>query len=230
MRTKTLLIAAAAMAAGIMVASAQTYSQNVVGYVNINLASGYTAIANQMDFDGTGTNNTLFTVFGTNLPAPTTVYAWSTAGNTFNFCTWSSTKSGKAWSGDTNDVQLALQPGKGVFVNCPLATNITVVGTVLQSNTIPVNTVVLGSGYNFASSAPPLSGALQTNLNYIPTVGDAVYIWDPVAQSYDANSPYTYASTKSGAHWTPVQPVAKVGQSVFIQTSGTTWTNTLIVQ
>ena len=34
MRTKTLLIAAAALAAGILSSSAQTYSQNIVGYVN----------------------------------------------------------------------------------------------------------------------------------------------------------------------------------------------------
>src|ERR1017187_8339942 len=55
MRTKTLLIAVAALAAGILASSAQTYSQNIVGYANIVLHGNgqYTLVANPFD-DGNG--------------------------------------------------------------------------------------------------------------------------------------------------------------------------------
>jgi len=45
MRTKTLIIASAALAVGILTSSAQTYSQNIVGYVNQVLPAGNTLIA-----------------------------------------------------------------------------------------------------------------------------------------------------------------------------------------
>ena len=34
------------------------YSLNVVGYINIPLVEGFNLVANQLDFDGTGLNNT----------------------------------------------------------------------------------------------------------------------------------------------------------------------------
>jgi len=65
MRTKTLLLAVGALAAGLVTSQAQpVYSANVVGYMNVPLPSGqYISMANQLDFDGTGTNNNVGTVF-----------------------------------------------------------------------------------------------------------------------------------------------------------------------
>jgi hypothetical protein len=49
MRTKTLLIAAAALAVGIISSEAQVYSQNVVGYVNMTIpAGGFQIVGNQL--------------------------------------------------------------------------------------------------------------------------------------------------------------------------------------
>ena len=49
MRTKTLLIAAAALAVGIISSEAQVYSQNVVGYVNMTVpAHSYQVVGSQM--------------------------------------------------------------------------------------------------------------------------------------------------------------------------------------
>ncbi len=64
MRTKTLFIVAAALAAGLATSVAQqnVYSQNVVGYVNKVFTGGgnYTAIANPLNT----TNNTLAGLLG----------------------------------------------------------------------------------------------------------------------------------------------------------------------
>jgi len=219
---------AAAFALSLAASQAQTvYSKNVVGYVNVNLAAGYTAVANQLDYDGTGVNNTLQTVFGSSLPAPTTVWAWSPGAATFVSCTWTASKSGNVWTGDTTDVQAALQPGGAVFVQASSASTLTLVGTVIQGT----NSITIAPGYNFASSTPPLGGDLVANLNYVPVVGDAVYLWDPVAQAYDVNSPYTYVAGKSGNVWTPSVPQVQVGESLFIySTSGNIWTNILVIK
>ena len=50
---KTLLMAAAALAAGIITSQAQpVYSQNIVGYVNQTFVSGYVNVANPLDNGG----------------------------------------------------------------------------------------------------------------------------------------------------------------------------------
>jgi hypothetical protein len=53
---KTLLIAAAALAASVISSQAQVYSQNIVGYVNLSVPeNGFNVLANQLDI-GDGTN------------------------------------------------------------------------------------------------------------------------------------------------------------------------------
>ncbi len=66
MRTKTLLIAAAALAATVISSEAQVYSANVVGYVNVVLQGGYNLEANPFD-DGNG--NHLTNLINPSLPA-----------------------------------------------------------------------------------------------------------------------------------------------------------------
>ena len=59
MRTKTLLMTAAALAAGVIYSQAQgtVYSQNVVGYVNVTIpANGFNLVGNQLDL-GPGSNS-----------------------------------------------------------------------------------------------------------------------------------------------------------------------------
>jgi hypothetical protein len=224
MKAKTLLIAAATLAVGAITSQAQVYSQNVVGYINIQLTNGFNLIANQLDVDGARTNNTVQTFFGTNLPVNSAVYAYSTSGATYLSASYISTKSGKAWTGSTNAVNAALTTGQGVFVSTPSAISFTTVGTVIQGT----NVVSLGSGFNIVAPVSPLAGDIQTNLGYIPHVGDVIDIWSPSAQGYTSAS---YISTKSGPKWSPSSPQLSVGQAVFINTTATSgWTNSLVIQ
>src|SRR5579859_7839113 len=133
MRTKTLLLTAALAAAGALSSMAQSnvYSLNIVGYVNVTLTnggSGFTLFANQLDFDGTGTNNTLNNVLSTNMPNNTTVYKFnpSTGGYTA-----SSYVTGIGWLPDGT---ATLNPGEGAFINVPTTATVTLVGNVLQGN------------------------------------------------------------------------------------------------
>jgi hypothetical protein len=220
MRTKTLLIAAAALAAGIASSSAQVYSQNVVGYVNLTLSEGFNFVANQLDADGTGTNNTVSGVFSTNVPLGTVVYTWN----------------GSSWVGDSLSLKTGtwtvptqpVNPGMGAFVDIPAGAyggstgTVTLTGNVLQGALVNPN--IPGPGYNVVSSMVPLSGGLQTSLGYTPALGDAVYI-------FNAGSYTSYSFSTKTATWNPSEPQIAVGQGFWLDSASSAgWTNNFTVQ
>src|ERR1035437_7936553 len=58
---KTLLMAAAALAAGIITSQAQpVYSQNIVGYINVPAQVGYTTMDNPLSKNGNNSATNLF--------------------------------------------------------------------------------------------------------------------------------------------------------------------------
>jgi hypothetical protein len=224
MRTKTLLIAVAALAIGVASSMAQTYSQNVVGYINLNLTNGYNLFGNQLDLDGKGTNNTVGGVFGTNLSVNSQVLAWQPGSGTYASIIWAKGKSGLGWSGDTNVINKALSVGQGVFVKITNNIVLTEVGNVIQGT----NVTPLISGYNLISFVTPISGAIQTNLSYAPSPNDKVMKWNPATQGYDIS---TYSKGKSGYSWSPSQPVINVGDAIFLSTTNpAAWTNIFNIQ
>jgi hypothetical protein len=217
--SKTLLIAAAALAGSVISSQAQVYSQNIVGYINVPLATGYTALANQLDYDGTGTNNTVATVFGTNLVASSTVFAWEPSTASYTSANWINSRGTLKWLGNTNGISAALNAGNGVFVQSPSANSITLVGTVLQGT----NMISLVTGFNFVSSVAPISGDIVTNLGYVPSAGDTVFTWSSSAQSYTS---YNYINSRGTLKWLPGSPQSSVGQAFFIDAAAAeTWTN-----
>jgi len=207
MRTKALLLAAAALAAGILTSNAQVYSQNIVGYSTVPLSDGFTMVANQLDLDGTGTNNTITTVLGTNLPVNTTVEAWN--GSSFASTKWTGTK----WTASNELITNAMQPGVGFFVSSPVATNITEVGNVLQGT----NVLTITPGFQVVSETVPTTGGIQTTFGYTPTKNDKVEIWNG---SSFATRTWTGSAWLGGG-----EPQLTVGESVFLDSASTGDTN-----
>jgi hypothetical protein len=239
MRTKTLLIAAAALVAGIISSNAQVYSANVVGYVNVALTNGVlNAISPTLDVDGSGTNNTIATVVGTNnIPLNSTIYVYtgsgydtviySKSGHSPNFVTnW--------YLGVTITNNYPLNPGVGFFI-IPGGnfTNVQV-GTVLQGSLTNSKVPSVGGTLGLVSSQVPLSGGITTTLNYQPQVNDTVYL-------YSGGGYQTYIYSKAGhspnfvTNWyygvTISEPQINVGQAFWLKpaNSGSVWTNNFIV-
>ena len=214
MRIKTLLCAAgiAALAIPAMAQTPPVYSLNVVGYVNLTFQGGaYQMVANQLDKDGTGTNNTIFTVFGTSLPQGSVVYKWNNG--------WVQYSYGKAgWSPNST---ASMNPGEGVLVKLggtSLVTN-TVVGTVLQGSLTNIY-IPAGGGYCGLSSIVPITGQIQADLKYVPKTSDVVYKWN--------GGWVQYSYGKAG--WSPPQPTINAGEGFLLKTSpGQTWTNNFVV-
>lgn len=223
MRTKTLLIAAAALVAGIVSSEAQVYSANVVGYVSLTASNGFSAFNTPLDFDGTGTNNTVTSVIGTNLPVGSQVLTWNGSG--FNVNSYQSVKGAPAaWTVPT----ATINPGAGYFISNPSNSpaTLTIVGTVLQGGLTNGN--ITTAGLSFVGSKFPVAGGITSTYGYTPSLSDQVLSWN--GNGYNVN---TYASVKGApASWSSGEPQFIVGQGAFVNTTNPhpVWGTNFVVQ
>jgi hypothetical protein len=252
MRTKTLLMTAAALAAGVISSQAQgtVYSQNVVGYVNLSVpAGGLQMVANQLD---TG-SNTLDNVFsGTGLvSSKTSVLVWNGAGyNQYTYLNCADSPSSPGVAGWYNaaltevGTSTTLGPGQGVFMRNGSASTITVptVGQVVQGT----NLYSVAVGLNVYSIPQPLAGTPldSANVNFPVVSSKTSYLsWNgagfnqytylncadsPTSPGQPGfwNAALTVDEDTNPAAWPPA------GGSFFIRNSATatTWTNVFEVQ
>jgi len=181
MKSKTLLIAAAALAAGIITSEAQVYSQNIVGYVNVPLPGGYSFLSNPLDTsDATGAvndaaTNVIVNTFNAGLgfgPMDgSTLLLWTGTGyNTFYFdSNPADTTTGFT---DANGSPLpcpTLGPGIAYYINNVNASNtVTIVGAVrgVLAGGVGVSNVVTipSQAFSFIGSATSIGGDIVTNL------------------------------------------------------------------
>lgn len=186
MKTKTLVLAAAALTACALTASAQSnvYSLNIVGYVNkiIPVANQYALWSNPLD---TGGDNTITNLFPT-APNGTSIRVWngsSYVGSQKSFGSW-----------NTN---LVLAPGTGFWIKYPLASGVvtnTFVGNVKleQSNGSGggTNNTTITTTFQLLGSKAPFGGTITNsdsigvgtlNLGAALANGSQVRIWNGTA-------------------------------------------------
>jgi hypothetical protein len=167
------------------------YSVNVVGYVNMDLAQGYSMIANQLD-NGAG-----------NLVTELVTPAVGTTFYKFNGSSYDQLQYVGIWIGVPT---LTLAPGEGAFVNMPSAGTLTFTGEVLEGDLVnPVS-----AGYDIYSSMVPQEGTLQTLLGYTPAPGESVFQWNGPG----AATPYT--QSQFVGIWIPSEPNIKVGEAFWL--------------
>ena len=228
MRTKALLCAAGLLAVGAVSSMAQSnvYSLNVVGYINVSLTNGFNLIANQMDLDGNRTNNTVQGVFSTNFPNLTKVYGYSSASGTFGIATYASSSGN--WVGGQPNVNNALSPGGGVWVQIPGTSGtptpltLTEVGNVVQGS----HDLAVATGFQILSLIPPVSATVKTAFGYPAANLDKIYQYNAVTRAFTI---HTFAA--SSGVWTAGEPTPAVGEAFWLQsTSAKTWTQSFTVQ
>ncbi len=181
MRTKTLLIASAALAAGILAASAQTYSQNIVGYINQTLQPGtYQLINAALQADTANDAEALLP----SLQNGDSVYLWNIGNQSYDayqfidYGVW-------VWPDSSVNGPPNIPVGTGFFYfngQGGAETN-TFTGTVVLSQNVTLNAGL----YKLVGSAAPISSDFENaNLNLPLQNGDSIYLWNTGAQSYDA--------------------------------------------
>jgi hypothetical protein len=218
MRTKTLLLAAAALAVGIGASTAQTvYSVNAVGYVNIGLLNGFNLIANPLN----GTNNNINTIMPVAL-ADSVLLRWDPATQGFApadvyFDVGDPAVNG--WYFGDSKSTTVINPGEGFFISSPASTTLTFVGEVPQgnlTNQIPAN-------FSFKSSVVPQSvGIVSVGF---PGVADMLYFtWNAASQGYNPALQYFDVGDPAvnGFYMgdTKVDPTPAVGQGFLVYNPG----------
>jgi hypothetical protein len=227
MRTKILLIAAAALAAGVVSTQAQVYSQNIVGYVNETFTPGVYTLVNA-PLETTPTN------------APEDSFPGLQTGDSILF-----------WTGSAYNSYLFISPGQWVYPDGSTigpAPNLgtgstgffylngqgtpetnTFVGTVVLSNSVSFSPGI----YQLVGSTPPIgvSSLEDTNLNLPLQTGDSVLYWTGTGYSdylYVGPGQWVEPDSSIGA-----APALNVGQGFFYlngQGTSETWTNSITVQ
>jgi len=241
---KTLLIAAAALAAGVISSQAQAvYSANIVGYVNKPVPSGYVAISNPLDNAGGNSLTNVIPGILTGQYDNSYVYVWSGTTYTTYYC--DSGQGGLNDSGDNGVVASPiLNPGTTIFINNAQASNnIVFAGTVhvdgsgSSTNVIGVTTNTY-SGEVFIASKLPVAGGINTGLGLPTSTGalDQSYIYVPNIDNSGVLHGFTTYYVDSGVGGTGIadagdnfevhpEPTIPVGSGFFINTPGTfSWT------
>jgi len=250
MRTKALLIAAAALAGGVVTSQAQVYSQNIVGYVNSQVPLGFSAQANPLNNPNGNSITNLVpnpNVGGSGYWDGTYVYTWT--GHTYNVVTLDSNIAGGV--ADVTDSYPTnapiINPGTGFFLDSgnPLSTN-TYVGSVAlatypgtSTNLIPASPV-----FSLVSSVLPISGGISSvlGLTNVVTGGvgalDGDYIYQPniINGKFKGYIVTTIDSTVAGGFadvtdsYPTNEPVIPVGGSFFFNNANVqpvTWIQSL---
>ncbi len=227
MKTKTLLIAAAALAAGVIASQAQpVYSQNIVGYVNQTFVGGvYTQVSVPLSVSSTNSAEQIFPA----VQAGDAILLWN--GAAYDTYTYFGPGQWLYPDGSTIGAAPNLKVGQGLFFQAGATETNTVVGDVVLSNTN--NPVTLTGGtYTLVGSLPPIgvSSLEDTNLNLPLQAGDAVLIWDGTkygTYTYFGPGQWLYPDGSTIG----VSPGLTVGQGFFYQAGATeTWSQNLIVQ
>jgi hypothetical protein len=188
MRTKTTLLCAAALAAGVVGSMAQSnvYSLNIVGYVNVVIPTGFGLVANPLNVDNTNSAGTILTSLaplgnGTTPPGDLDyfyLYTWVVGSQKFTSVYYEDDFNPTAnpglpatagWATDSSGGTAAtppnLPPGVGFLIDSSLAplTN-TFVGSVMPL-VGATNSISIPTGFGYLGSMLPVSGPI-TNTSF----------------------------------------------------------------
>ena len=227
MKTKTLLIAAATLAVGVISSQAQVYSQNIVGYINApTLANKFTMCANQLitGTDANKTNCNIQAVLGTNAWTSdpnglnnTTVYIWDTGiHNWKNYYFYTSDDAvngqgyddqGNGWYDGVGVLSTAtLPPGVGYFIKDYSGSNKT--NTLVGSVVTGTNVYTINQGFATFSVIQPLSTNFTSSVIGLVGTSDAnglnntaYYHWNGV-NNWDTFYYYTQDDAVNGQGYT----------------------------
>lgn len=217
MRTKTLLLVAAAAAAGIVSSQAQVYSVNAVGYVNKTIPKGaFALISNPLK----AATNTIPALFGTQLPDGSQVYSWNTTSKSYDIASYSSDFGWDVPAALTTKQFDPQTSGGGFFVRNAGTADVTVtfVGEVPQGNL----STALVPGFQIVSSQVPQGGKLNADLKYTPADGDQIYQWNGTS--------YVISGFSTDFGWDPSEPTLAVGEGFFLSKAAAgTWARSFSV-
>jgi hypothetical protein len=241
MRTKTLLLTAAALVAGIGISQADpVYSANIVGYANIATLNPGSYYLLACPFQ-TGVSNGANEVFGTTLPDGSLILTWNVNSQSYTTTMFDSTQplgAGLYWYdlAEANALPPPKLPtGQGFFLlpTAPVTNVFSGAVSVNVGSTVTIPLANAGSYYLLGSPIPYAGSitngsslAAGVNLNGLPD-GSLVLSWSVSSQSYTTTMYDSTAPLGAGLFWydlaeanaLPV-PTIGVGGGFFVLPTG----------
>ncbi len=226
---KTLLIAAASLAASIISSQAGVYSQNIVGYVNVSVPAGqYVLLANPLNVDGTNLATQVISRMVTDPNYDDSVILTFTGGH-YQYFQYDQSTPGWLDQNSVATTAPVIAPGTGFFLNSSgPTTNFTFVGSVVPS-VGGTNTITIPNGqYVLLGSALPVSGTpgAAASLNFPLEDGFVQTILTFTGGHYQY---YSYDGGWVDQNDSPTAtPSLNVGQGFFFVNNGspTNWVQT----
>lgn len=222
MRTKALLCAAFVAVGAISAVAQNVYSLNIVGYVNVPVATGYSLLANPLSTGTNGANEIMTPIDGS--------FYLTWVNNAYSYRGYDTGYGGWVDANNNPAQPPTLAPGTGFFFYNPNpATTLTFVGQVVP-NPGATNSLNLPTGYSLVGSPMPVGGQLSAT----PTTGTPVAPGTLNMPVIDGefmltwNNAFVYRGYDSGyggwvdANNNPVTPPPSiaVGQGLFFYNPG----------
>jgi len=158
------------LAATLIVAQAETYSKNVIGYVLKDFTDGFQLVVNPLNFK----DNTIKTIFGEHISNTLTIYKFD--GDAFSVNSFDTDFD--EWDDPTQE----LLPGEGFFLHIPKAPEATntlpsYVGTMMFIGEVPVGELSshLYNGFSLVGSQVPQAGLLDEDLGFPTKESSTIY-------------------------------------------------------
>lgn len=216
---------AAAMVAGVLASSAQVYSANVVGYINITLTPGYNLMCNQLN-NGNNSLNVALTngaVDGLQIQA-LVGGAFDSADQYYQGYGW--------YQGDgVTPSTRQLVPGVGYLINNQFTTNVTLtlVGDVPQ--TTITTSIAAGNGF-YGSPFPVVSGFSTNGFPGVDGMQYSTFTGYPTPVYSGADQYYAGFGWYGPDGVTPADPSPAVGRGFLIynQSAATNWVMSFTVK
>src|ERR1051325_3870943 len=211
MRTKTLLLTAAALAAGLVSSFAQSsnvYSVNIVGYVNLSYTNNQLSLfADQLKPQDGNFNITNTIKLADPGSDGTTLFKWNAGTVSWDSYTWID---GFGWFPD-----VTIPLGEGFFLQPVANGTLTLVGEVSLGNT----TNNIPPGYSVKANPTPISERVPGGL--VGHDGDNIYTWDRTGNQWVTTSYIDGYGWFDGSSETN-GPLVNIGNAFFYQNGGAT--------
>ena len=213
MRTKALLLTAALGLASVATSMAQVYSVNVVGYVNLDLKTGFNLVASQLNATP---DNKIVSV----LPSvQNNTQLLKFSNNNYTRDDFSVADGGWLDSETLEPSVRTVSPGEGFFMYSPAPATVTLVGEVRTGNNL---TVPLPTGFSLISSIVPQDLALSPAGSAFPVAQNMQFLsWNATAQGYNLRLDFDSGIWINSETLDEVPaPQVTVGQGFFIYSPG----------
>jgi hypothetical protein len=222
---KKLIAIATILAAGAVANAQSASSVNAAGFVKKTIDSGELQLISPPFEAFSGVNPTANDLFGSSLPAGTTIYYFNVATQQYLSETYNTDPFNPSAPGTWSPGVKQFARGEGFFLSIPSSApyDVFLFGEVPDSRTAPTTTTPIAAGLQLLGFTYPVAVSISNpDLGLSPSAGDTIYVWNNGWTSITFNTdPFNPSAPGS---WSDPNFVLQPGQAIFYRAlAGNSW-------